>query len=253
MRYWRGSFWLWRGGRYSELPSTEVRAEIVNHLNRWYRHVGCGTVSSVLEQVKAKSIVHIGHNPPCWLDGTAKDFADWSLNDIVICNNGMLHLPSLVERKSPFLVDSSPSLFTMSALDYPFDSAASGCERRLQFLCISSGPYPASIATLQEWIGYCLTPDTREQKMLLLIGPKRSGKETLARVLRAVVGEDNVCGPTLGGLATQFGLWPILNKSLAIVSDARSAAAQTKPLSSSGCYRSRVKTRRRSTGRISSL
>src|SRR5262249_61592822 len=78
-----------------------------------------------------------------------------------------------------------------------------------------------AIATLQEWFGYCLLPDTSQQKILLAVGPKRSGKGTIARVLRGLVGIENTAGPTLAGLGTNFGLWPLLGKTLAIISDAR--------------------------------
>src|SRR5262249_8172089 len=78
-----------------------------------------------------------------------------------------------------------------------------------------------AIATLQEWFGYCLLPDTSQQKILLAVGPKRSGKGTIARVLRGLVGIENTAGPTLASLGTNFGLWPLLGKTLAIVSDAR--------------------------------
>ena len=74
---------------------------------------------------------------------------------------------------------------------------------------------------LQEWAGYCLTADTRQQKILLVIGPRRSGKGTIGRMLRALVGPANTAGPTLGSLGTPFGLWPLVGKSLGIVSDAR--------------------------------
>ena len=39
--------------------------------------------------------------------------------------------------------------------------------------------------------------------------------------MRSVVGDGNVCGPTLASLQTNFGLWPLLGKTVAIVSDAR--------------------------------
>ena len=78
-----------------------------------------------------------------------------------------------------------------------------------------------AVETLQEWFGYCLLPDTTQQKILMLVGPKRSGKGTIARVLGRVVGMANVCGPTLASLGTNFGLWPLLGKMLAIVADAR--------------------------------
>ncbi len=80
---------------------------------------------------------------------------------------------------------------------------------------------PESVATLQEIFGYCLTPDTRQQKAFLLVGPKRSGKGTIGRVLTRLIGERNCVAPTLAGLGTNFGLEPLIGKRLAIISDAR--------------------------------
>jgi putative DNA primase/helicase len=57
--------------------------------------------------------------------------------------------------------------------------------------------------------------------MLLLVGPKRSGKGTIARILTRLIGPGNVVGPTTSSLAGPFGLQPLVGKSLAIVSDAR--------------------------------
>ena len=41
-------------------------------------------------------------------------------------------------------------------------------------------------------MGYLLTSDTRLQKILILVGPKRSGKGTIARVIRGLIGDENV-------------------------------------------------------------
>ena len=54
-----------------------------------------------------------------------------------------------------------------------------------------------------------------------MVGPKRSGKGTIARVLTTLLGEANACAPTLAGLATNFGLQPLIGKLLAIIGDAR--------------------------------
>ena len=67
---------------------------------------------------------------------------------------------------------------------------------------------PTASPCLQEWFGYLLTPDTRQQKILMMVGPKRSGRGTIARVLKAMVGADNVVNPTLNTLARPFGLSP---------------------------------------------
>jgi putative DNA primase/helicase len=58
-------------------------------------------------------------------------------------------------------------------------------------------------------------------QILMLVGPKRSGKGTIGRVIAAMLGKENVAGPTLSSLGTNFGLWPLLGKSAAIISDAR--------------------------------
>ncbi|WP_241968346.1 phage/plasmid primase, P4 family, partial [Streptomyces sp. ICBB 8177] len=52
-------------------------------------------------------------------------------------------------------------------------------------------------------------------------GPSRSGKGTIARVLKELVGRDNLAGPTLAGLGTNFGLSTLIGKPLAVISDAR--------------------------------
>ena len=58
-------------------------------------------------------------------------------------------------------------------------------------------------------------------KILLLVGPTRAGKGVISRTLGKLVGDDNVAGPTLSSLSGDFGLAPLLGKSLAVVSDAR--------------------------------
>ena len=70
-------------------------------------------------------------------------------------------------------------------------------------------------------MGYLLLPDTSLQKMFMFIGPKRSGKGTIARAIRGVVGDQNCCAPVLGSLQGEFGLQPLLGKTVAIVADAR--------------------------------
>ena len=78
-----------------------------------------------------------------------------------------------------------------------------------------------TIETLQELFGYLVIGDTSQQKMFLVVGPKRSGKGTIARVLKGLLGAHNVAGPTLSSFATNFGLAPLIGKSVAVISDAR--------------------------------
>jgi putative DNA primase/helicase len=63
--------------------------------------------------------------------------------------------------------------------------------------------------------GYIVSED------LALDWPDRCGKGTIARVQKSLVGKQNVAGPALANLATNFGLSQLLGKSVAVISDAR--------------------------------
>ncbi len=126
-----------------------------------------------------------------------------------------------MDRPEKCSVAATPAFLTVTACDFDLDFNAPKPQAWLEFLDSIWGDDATSIATLQEVFGYLLTADTRQQKIFLIIGPKRSGKGTIARILRQLVGEGNVAGPTLSGLAGPFGLSELVGKSVAIVSDAR--------------------------------
>ncbi len=220
LRYWRETFWFWRRGRYVEWPDSEVRASAATFLNRSYFKVNQGAISNVLEQVKAASILPGRLEPPTWLD-KREPASQWPTNELLIARNAIIHLPSIVAGED-HSVEPTPALFNTAALD--FDFVGSECPqpgRWLQFLNELWLEDEEAIKALQMWFGYTLVPDTRQQKMLAVFGPRRSGKGTIARVLTALVGPDNVANPTLASFNTNFGLWPLVGKSLAIISDAR--------------------------------
>jgi len=118
-------------------------------------------------------------------------------------------------------INPTPASFSVNALDYDHDPDAAEPTQWQAFLGQLFEDDLQDWDLLQEWFGYCLTGDTSQHKMLLIVGPKRSGKGTIARVLTRLVGASNVCGPTTSSLAGPFGLQPLIGKSLAIVSDAR--------------------------------
>jgi putative DNA primase/helicase len=168
-------------------------------------------VENVIDAVRAVSNLRATQTPPCWLSsrGQPDPF------EILACRNGLLHVPT---RR---LLPPSPHFFTLNGLDIQFCDRAPLPEQWFRFL---SQLWPAdseSISVLQEWMGYLLTPRTHFQKILMLIGPKRSGKGTIARVIRMLLGDRNVCGPTLANMAEQFGLSILIGKSAAIIGDAR--------------------------------
>jgi putative DNA primase/helicase len=115
----------------------------------------------------------------------------------------------------------TPAFFTLNGVDFAFGPHADEPEYWLRFLHDLWPDDHESHHTLQEWLGYLLTPRTHFQKIAMLVGPKRSGKGTIGRVIRRLLGDRNVCGPTLANLSEQFGLATLIGKSAAIVADAR--------------------------------
>lgn len=65
---------------------------------------------------------------------------------------------------------------------------------------------PEWITLLQQWMGYCLVSDRSLHRFLLLIGKPRSGKGTIGRVIRSLVGPSHFIDKSLRNLTDRFGL-----------------------------------------------
>jgi putative DNA primase/helicase len=248
---WRDQFYRWDGAAYRLYPDKELRAALCKRIKAEFDEVnrreleeheltgGIGpdgkqvpppdvrkvTTRLIADVVQAyASLVMLAGDvePPCWKAGAGAFSGPppFPAHEVLACKNQLVHLPSLVQGRD-CLLSATPRLFTLNALDYDFDPAAARPARWLEFLHRLWPDDEQSIETLQDWFGYFLTPDTRFQKILMMVGPPRSGRGTIARILRQLVSEGNVCGPTLSSLGTNFGLWPLLGKTVAVISDAR--------------------------------
>lgn len=206
--FWQGSFYLWEHGKYSLVSDTEMRARLVQHINRLATKVTTSITSNHFEQFKAQALTASSIQPLGWLYEPPHD---WPATDLVATRTHIVNLSLFTGGKpSSSYLDATPAFFTLNALDYDFSCTPPKPTEWLKFLHELWSTDPAAIETLQEWFGYCLTPDTRQQKMLLLVGPKRSGKGTIARVITELLGRNNVAGPTLSSLGGNFGLSTLL-------------------------------------------
>jgi hypothetical protein len=217
-RYWRGSWWVWVYGAYIEIADSDMRAVVIRELDQSFRNLSSNVVNNIFDHLRALAIIPGGIEPGTWI---ANNPPSWPPTEILATRTTLIHLPSLIAGADNFTRPATPQLFTTAALDFDFNMQAPRPEAWLSFLSQLWPHDSQSIETLQEWMGYLLTPDTRQQKILLLVGPKRSGKGTIARVVGELVGRNNMAGPTLASLSTNFGLAPLLGKLVAILSDAR--------------------------------
>lgn len=92
------------------------------------------------------------------------------------------------------LVDHLPDHGLLNALDIAWDRAATS-PRWLQFLdeiFVNDADKLQKIAFLQQWFGYCLTPDMNQHKFVWMVGAGGNGKSALLAILEALVGSANV-------------------------------------------------------------
>jgi len=219
--HWRGDFYTWCDGAYRPLQQNDVEAAVYAYLEGAHCMTKKGREPFAPNRAKVGDIqgalratAHLqSHNaPPCWLYGATSDDDP---DDLLAVENGMLHMPTRTLRAH------DPRLFTTTALPFSFDPNTGPPKAWLAFLHGLWGDDAESIETLQEFFGYVLTSDSSRQKILAVVGPRRGGKGTIARVLRGMLGEENHAGPTLDSIGTNFGLQPLIGKRLAIISDAR--------------------------------
>lgn len=213
LRCWQGVFYVWDGAGWRALTSDDVRAVVYQFLESEAPefHPNQARVTQVVDALKSEAHILSRMSPPCWLSGAALAPAE----ELVSCSSGLLHLPSRT------LHPPTPRYFNLNALPVPYDPNAAAPLAWLAFLRTVWPDDPEAIAVLQELFGYLLTPDTGQQKLFLIVGPKRSGKGTITRVLRALLGPDNVASPTLTTLGGNFGLASLVGKLAALISDAK--------------------------------
>ena len=217
LRRFCGEWMQYTGEGYEVYPDECLKAALYKHLDGLFfadekgemrpLRLNRQTVSNVLDALIACDTLVAGDIPQ-WTDGRP------GATEFLALQNGLLHL----KTRKRHLHD--PAYFNTTVLPYAFDPAAA-CPRWLAFLNSLWPKDPESVELLQEWFGYIGTADTRYQKMLLIVGPKRSGKGTIARVAEAMIGAANCCSPTMGAMAQNFGMASLIGKRLAVFGDAR--------------------------------
>lgn len=216
-----GVFYRYGAPGYADLEDGKLREELytfLEHTVRLNQKTGRFVpfqptrtkVDVVLDALRALCHFAASAPAPCWLADSPRE-----ASECVALQNGILHIPTRT------LLPPDPAFFTLNTLPFAYAPDAAEPVRWLRF-CDQLWPdEPEPIATLQEFIGYLLTAHTHYQKILMLVGPKRSGKGTIGRVIRQLLGAGNVCSPTLGTIGGNFGRTSLIGKTAAIIADAR--------------------------------
>ena len=188
---------------YAKPDRKQKSAQYVNNIIKWLRDMPG---------------VHLrpGQKAPYSLDG--------SLNprNVLAMQNGLL---DITNRKKPVLLPFTPDFYTFNYYRFPYDPT----RKAPKWLWVlgeyfqdeDGNPDTLVPDILHSRIKKYLLRDTRDHKILAIVGRCRSGKGTIARTIQELLGgERNVATITISILASDFGLQPLLNKQLAIMWDA---------------------------------
>lgn len=231
--YWNEEWHRWTGLVWKVIPGKEMAAEVTAAIKEEFDGIAARSgedavkvtvplVNNTLQALRGMCLLSVASvfSQPAWIGfrDAGEDLPP--PREILPASNLMIHVPSFVDGE-PSEIPLTPQFFSPMNLGYPFVKDAGHPVEWLAFLETIWPEDEESISCLQEWMGYLLIPETRFEKSLMIIGPRRSGKGTIIRLIRDLVGHENVVSPTLGQLANNFGLAPLIGKTVAVISDAR--------------------------------
>jgi putative DNA primase/helicase len=211
--WWRGDFYQWQGTRWDATETSFIEHWIYRQTEHAeYEFVDAkGEASMRAWAPNKKRVADVAHALGV---GALQRFGDD--DKVTATTNGILEIGPAGRT----LLPHTPERFNLFSLPFAYDADAE-CPFWLAFLeSILPGDQQAH-DFLGEWFGYVLSGRTDQQKILALIGERRSGKGTIARVLAAMLGKENIAGLDLNLLPGNFGLESLIGKSLAISGDVR--------------------------------
>ena len=170
----------------------EASAE-VNVGNLIYRFRKTAALRGVLQ--RAKGLLAVPH-----------DYFDAGLTESIPCANGLLRLTDFA------LVPFSPASRRRNKLAIPYLPGAS-CPKFLDML-MRPALCEEDIDLLQRWCGVALVGANLAQVVMLLTGTAGGGKGTFIRVLRGIIGPQNMATLRTSLLGTRFELGRFLGRTV---------------------------------------
>jgi putative DNA primase/helicase len=221
LRAWHEAWLAYSGTHYREITARDLRSTLYERTE----HAVCRVVNQKgeaetrpwnptrkvlgdLEDALA-SVLGLASDtePRTWLDERGTP------GGLMAVQNGLL------DPRTRTLMGHSPAYFALASLPFEYDPKATA-PRWIKFLDSVFPGNDAAKMLLQEWFGYVLSGDTSRQKIMFLKGVTGGGKGVVNRTLKKLAGAENYVPLTFSDFSTQFGMEPVIGKSLAVITDA---------------------------------
>lgn len=229
IHFWRGQWYAYEGGIFSVVDEHALDAELHRVLENTYWEQekkdgekvkriivpDCYSNKKVAAAMRAVPGVLIPSKQEahCWIRHSAMGHP---ADELVVMDKHIFHV------KTRTIQPHTPDFFSLSKLPFDHDTQAPTPKNYLAF---ASQVWPGEDGEsrrhlYEEYLGSCIQPARTPQKALWLIGPTGAGKGLCLRLADALIGKENVCGPTLATLANDFGGKCLIGKKLATIGDA---------------------------------
>lgn len=236
---WRQEWFRWGSGAWAAVAEPDLTADLARHLHRVYvadhparvaAAAAVGEPPPKLYPVTTNAVANVRLNLAALVnipdDGRDLPFLlapqpDWPpVSEIIATPDGLYTLDAIAAGQ-PAFAQPTPTLFSLTCL--PFRVTADPPPPETWHRCLGEWfkGDRKGIDLLQELLGLFLSSDTSTHKIGMLIGPPRSGKGTILRIVASLVGERNVASTTFARLASNFGLQQLVGKTVATIPDAR--------------------------------
>lgn len=193
------TYYHYTGKVWRPLSDKAVQSQIAEALRGTFPQAS--TVSGTAQMVAMRT-----HREGMQPSGAIPGFAVFE-NGVINVNSGLL-LPH------------DPKYWVSTLLPYNYNPSAQ-CPNWLAFVDEIFSGDEDRIALLQEWLGYLMYGGYEHQKALLLLGAPRSGKGTIGRMIRKLVGDDNYTGGNLSDLASSSAMATWMHKTVCFMGDVK--------------------------------
>lgn len=126
------------------------------------------------------------------------------------------------------VVNHKKEFYSTMRISYKYDALAI-CDLWLKTLNEIFENDQKKLSLFQEFVGYCLVPDVKQKKAMLLLGESDSGKSTLLFIIRDLIGDINCSSVPLKFLAHPQYTPLLINKLVNIDADVDKNAQDYEP------------------------
>lgn len=207
-------FYIYSNGVYVLDPADRrIERLIRDRIEKYYKGIGTVKTASVYIVNECKAyLISRSH-----VDRESIDAA-WHSSNHINFKNGLFDISTWT------LGPHDPGMLSINQFPVEYNSDAK-CPAINDFLD-SCELGNSNISMLAEFTGYCLTPDTRYEKALLLLGSGSNGKTVFLNLFKEILGRENFSTESLHSMGKPFRLANMYGKSANVYPDMKDSKVE---------------------------